>query len=163
MNYNDPNLLVAQMRIEFCCLTHEIVKRTGRFGAGKSAARDNKREPLTAHRCIFLQRRFFQKRHHAISQQRRIRQILHGHLPIADAGVVEEICLGTERQQQMIELELKLGAVKPMRASDLSRAQIDIFHLGFDHVDVAQNPPLRIHNVGRREIARRDLMQHRRK
>ena len=63
----------------------------------------------------------------------------------------------------MIELELKLGAVKSMRASNLPRAQIDILHVGFDHIDVAQNPPLRIHNVGRREIARRDFMQHRRK
>ena len=111
---------------------------------------------------IFLQRRFFQKRHHAISQQRRVAEIFHRHRPIANAGVVEEICLRTEREQQMIELELKLSAVEPMHASNFSRAKIDIFHVGFDHVDVAQNPPQRIHNVARRKIARRDFMQHRR-
>ncbi len=117
---------------------------------------------MSARGGIFLQRRFFQKRHHAISQQRRVAEILHRHRPIADAGVVEEVGLRTKREQQMIELELKLSAVKSMHASNFARAEIDILHVGFDHVDVAQNPAQRIHDVARRKIARRDFMQHRR-
>ena len=62
----------------------------------------------------------------------------------------------------MIELELELGAFESMNAANFPRAKIDILHVGFDHVDVAQNPAQRIHNVARRKIARRDFMQHRR-
>jgi hypothetical protein len=49
-----------------------------------------------------------------------------------------------------------------MHAPNSPRAKIDIFHVRFDHIDMAQNAPQRIHNVARRQIARRDFMQHRR-
>ena len=110
-----------------------------------------------------LEARFFQKRDDAISQQRRVAEILHRHRPIADPGVVEEICLRTEREQQMIELELELTALESMHAPNFPRAQIDILHVGFDHIDVTQNSAQRIHDVARGKIARRHFMQHRRK
>ena len=62
----------------------------------------------------------------------------------------------------MIEVELELSALESMNAPNFSRVKIDILHVGFDHVDVAQNAPQRIHNVAGRKIARRDFMQHRR-
>ena len=87
-------------------------------------------------------------------------RFFHRHRPIANAGIVEKICLRTNRKQQVIELELEFTAVQPMNAPNLPRAKIDIFHVGFDHVDVAQNPPQRIHDIARRKIARRHFMQH---
>ena len=62
----------------------------------------------------------------------------------------------------MVELELKLGAVKSMRTKNLPRAKIDILQVGLNDVDVPQNAPQRIHNVGGRKIASRHLVQHRR-
>ena len=49
-----------------------------------------------------------------------------------------------------------------MNAPNFSRSKIDILHVGFDHVDVTQNPPERIHDVDRRKIASGDFVQHRR-
>ena len=120
MNHHDANLFVADTVVKLRGLAHEIIDRPGRFRAGKSAARDHEGEPLATRGGVFLQRRFFQKRHHAISQQRRVAKIFHRHRPIANAGIVEKVCLRTEREQQMVELELKLGAVKSMRASEPS-------------------------------------------
>ena len=111
----------------------------------------------------FSRLRFFQERDDAISQQRRVAEIFHRHRPIADPGVIEEICLRTEREQQMIEFELELAAFESMHAPNFSRAKIDIFHVGFDHIDVTQNAPQRIHDIAGGKIARRDFMQHRRK
>src|SRR4030095_16112214 len=62
----------------------------------------------------------------------------------------------------MIELELELSASQSMYAANFSRSKIDIFHVGFDYVDVTQNPPERIHDVDRRKIASGDFVQHRR-
>src|SRR3954447_9447683 len=126
MNHNNANLLFPQTRIELRCFTHEIVDRASRFRARKSAARDHKCEPLTAHGWIVLQGRFFQKRHHAISQQRGVAKIFHCYRPIADAGVFEEVRLRTEREQQMIELEFELCTVQSMYAPNFSRVKIDI-------------------------------------
>ena len=110
MNHDDANLLVAQSRIKFRCFAQEIVHCAGRFCAGKSAARDHEGEPLTARGRIVLERCFLQKRHHAISQQRRVAQSLHRHRPVADADVLEEVRLGAEREEQMIKTKLELSA-----------------------------------------------------
>ena len=163
MNYHDTNLFVGQVGIELRCLSNEIVHRAGRFRAGKSATRDHEREPLASYRRVGLQGRFLQERHHPISQQRRVAEILHRHRPIADPGVIEEICLRTEREEQVIEFELELAAFDSMNAPNFTRVKIDIFHVGFDHIYVTQNSPQRIHDVARGKIARRDFMQHRSK
>ena len=163
MNYHDTDFLVAQVGIELRCLPNEIVHRAGRFRAGKSAAGDDEGKPLPAGCRVCFEARLFQKRDDAISQQSGVAQILHRHRPIADPGVVEEICLRTEREQQMIELELELTALESMNAPNFPRVKIDILHVGFDHIHVTQNSAQRIHDVAGRKIARRDFMQHRRK
>jgi hypothetical protein len=62
----------------------------------------------------------------------------------------------------MIEVELELSASQSMDAVNFSRSKIDILHVGFDYIDVTQNPPQRINNVGRRKITGGDFVQHRR-
>jgi hypothetical protein len=41
-----------------------------------------------------------------------------------------------------------------MYAANFSRSKIDILHVGFDYVDVTQNPPQRIDNIDGRKVAR---------
>ena len=60
-------------------------------------------------------------------------------------------------------IELELTAVESMPASNFAPAQIDLLHVRFDHVDVAQDAAQRVYDVARGKIARRDFMQHRRK
>src|SRR6185295_2618366 len=118
MNYHDTDFLLAQVGIELRCLSDEIVHRAGGLRAGKSAARDDKSKPLPAGCGVCFEARLFQKRDDAISQQSGITEIFHRDRPIADPGVVEEICLRAEGEEQVIEFELELNVIESMDAAN---------------------------------------------
>ena len=47
-----------------------------------------------------------------------------------------------------------------MKASKLACAEVDLLHIGLNYVNVPKNAPQRIHNIARRKISRRHLMEH---
>lgn len=51
-------------------------------------------------------------------------------------------------------IELELTAVESMPASNFAPAQIDLLHVRFDHVDVAQDAAQRVYDVATGKIAR---------
>jgi hypothetical protein len=96
-----------------------------------------------------------------ITQQRGIGQVLHRHGPIAHALHIEEVGLGTEREQQMVKLKLQLDIAQTSQASNLSCRQVDSLDISLNDLDVMKNAPQRIDNIAGRKIARCYFMQHR--
>src|SRR5438093_2784419 len=102
----------------------------------------------------------FQEGNHTIAQEYRIGEILQSHRPIAHALHIEEVCLGTGSQKQIVESKFDIaprGAECATNAPDILINRTDV---GFDELHMPKSPPHGSDNVTRGKFSGSDFVQH---
>jgi hypothetical protein len=160
-NNDDADRCLVQPGIVLHRVTHEIVQGADGLHACEAATRGDEGQEPAPSRVIVPERGFLQQRDDAIAQQRRVGEALDRHGPLRHAGNIERVGLGTQGDEQVIELEIALESFHAADATHRARVHVDTVHLGLDKCHVTKNASYRIDNVARVKLTRRHFVQHR--
>jgi hypothetical protein len=98
-----------------------------------------------------------------VTQLNRVTERFHCQRALCDSRQAEEIGYRAERKNKMIVFEHVRVPIETMRHHDLFFVDVDLVHVATEEIHVSNHLADGIDDVRQIQVARRDLVQHRRK
>ena len=162
MHKHEPKHFLFEIWIERQRVAQEIVNAGDSFNASKTSTGDHECEQRRTFRTCTFGIRFFQMCDQSIAQLDRVAKRFHCQRPLCYTGQVEKVRYRSERQNKMIVFERVRVPIKSMRNNDSFFIDVDLVHVTAEKIHAANHFADRINDVRQIQIARRDLVQHRR-
>src|SRR5215831_14620430 len=98
----------------------------------------------------------------SVTQLNCVAERFHCQRALCDSGQSEEIRYRSECENKMVVFDCVRVPIESMRDNNLFFLGVDLVHIATEKIHVANHFPDRINDVCQIQIARGDLMQHRR-
>ena len=151
-----------EVRIEAQRLADEVVHRRRSLDAGEAAAGDDERQQTLADAGAAFGVGLLEQRDHAVAQHDRIAERFHRERALLETGKAEEVRHRAERDHQMVVRQLVGVRIGAVRHDDGASREVDALDVAVEELHARQELADGIHDVGDVEVARGDLVQHRR-
>jgi hypothetical protein len=162
MDQDQPEHVGRQPRVGADRFAEEVVDRGDRLHPRESAARHQHRQESIPLLGGALEVRLLQYFNEPVSKGYRVRQGLHPERALLQPRQPEEVGDAPQREDEMVVLQGMRVPSLCMPHDDSAPREIDVLHLSDEEHRTPYHPANRGHDVSQVQVARRDLVKHRR-